>query len=215
MTHPSVILVTDPKWSFARIEDVIVRAASGLPDGGLLVQLRDKAARLADLANLARALRAVTRAVDARFVVNASTSATVDLAYAIGADGVHVPCRRESIAEARRAFAPSAWISTPAHDDTDVVTATRSGASAVLVSPVFASPGKGAPRGVAALETARAIAAPSTLIYALGGIDERNASACAAADGVAVIRALLDAKDAASVAQTLAAPFRAPARPRA
>jgi thiamine monophosphate synthase len=46
-------------------------------------------------------------------------------------------------------------------------------------------------------------------VYALGGVDGPRAAACkdAGADGVAVIRALLDADDVTAVASRLAEPF--------
>ncbi len=72
-----------------------------------------------------------------------------------------------------------------------------------MVSPIFATPNKGAPRGLDAIREARAIA-PELFLYALGGVDESNARACidAGANGVAVVRALFSAPDpeAATVA---------------
>ncbi|HEY8075187.1 MAG TPA: thiamine phosphate synthase, partial [Labilithrix sp.] len=76
----------------------------------------------------------------------------------------------------------------------DVIAAAREGASAVYVSPIFATPGKGAPRGLDAIRRARELAG-DMLVYALGGVDASNAAACitAGADGVALIRAFFDA----------------------
>jgi len=125
----------------------------------------------------------------------------VDLAREIGADGVHLP--KGGVAAAR-AVLPRAWISLAAHDDDDVRRAVSEGADAALVSPIFATPGKGPPRGLEAIRAARAIA-PQLAIYALGGVDESNAAACraAGATGVAVIRALFDAPDPAAAARAL------------
>ncbi|MBX3207084.1 MAG: thiamine phosphate synthase [Labilithrix sp.] len=217
MTAPSVFLVTDPRWSLERIEAVIEAAGRALAPGALGVQLRDKSAPLADLARTARALRAVTARVGARFVVNAPTSEALEVAAAAGADGAHVPCRPDRVAEARGRLGAAAWISTPAHSDEDVSIAAAAGATGVLVSPIFASPGKGPPRGVAALTAARA-RAPDLVVIALGGVDASSAAACAAAgaDGVAIVRALLDAGDPTAMARALDAPFRdrgAPAAP--
>jgi thiamine-phosphate pyrophosphorylase len=82
--------------------------------------------------------------------------------------------------------------------------AIKGGASAVLVSPIFVTKGKGAPRGVEAITRARELVgaapgAPRVLVYALGGVDARNVGACraAGADGVAAIRALYDGDAAA------------------
>ncbi|MBX3211781.1 MAG: thiamine phosphate synthase [Labilithrix sp.] len=236
---PSVLLITDPRWPLARIEEVIEVAGAALAPGAFAVQLRDKAASRADLARSARALRAVTARVGARLVVNAPTIEALDIAADAGADGAHVPCLADRIAGARERLGAAAWISTPAHTDDGVRVARSAGATMVLVSPIFASPGKGAPRGVDALTRARACAsagvtvafagaltaspagaataapADALVVLALGGVDASRVAACAdaGAHGVAVIRALLDAEDAASTARALDAPFQRRASP--
>lgn len=212
---PSVFLVTDPRWSLARTEDVIERAGSALEPGAFGVQLRDKAASLADLARTARALRAVTARVGALLLVNAPGTSELRVAVEAGADGAHVPCAPEQIAEARTRLGAASWISTPAHTDDAVVLAKDAGATSVLVSPIFETPGKGPPRGVAALAAARSLSlslSPSRelVVFALGGVEASRVASCAAAGahGVAVIRALLDADDPAAMARALDAPFR-------
>jgi thiamine-phosphate pyrophosphorylase len=206
---PSLFLITDPRWPLPRVEEVIVTAGAALPPGSLGVQLRDKAASAIELARAAERLRASARRVSARFVVNAPDTSTVRMAREAGADGVHVPCTSAAIAEARDLFGADAWISTPAHAGVDVVTAEAAGATAVLVSPIFATPGKGPPRGVEAIRDARE--GSRIVVLALGGVDATNARACAeaGAHGVAVVRALLDAPDVAALARALHAPFRA------
>ncbi len=235
---PSVLLITDPRWPLARIEEVIEVAGAALAPGAFAVQLRDKAASRADLARSARALRAVTARVGARLLVNAPTIEALDVSADAGADGAHVPCLADRIAGARERLGAAAWISTPAHTDDGVRVARSAGATMVLVSPIFASPGKGAPRGVDALTRARACASAVTaapadavtatsasavtaapadalVVLALGGVDASRVAACAdaGAHGVAVIRALLDAEDAASTARALDAPFQRRASP--
>jgi thiamine monophosphate synthase len=79
------------------------------------------------------------------------------------------------------------------------------------VSPIWDTPGAGtvkpAPRGVEALVRARhaldALPSVPPMLYALGGVDGSRAASCAraGADGVAVIRALLDAADPALLEQ--------------
>ncbi len=205
MISPAVLLVTDPRWSPERIDEVIRGAAGALPPGAFAVQLRDKALSPSDLARTVDRLRTLTSALGATLVVNATTLEALEVAK--DADGAHVPCRPDMLAAARARFASGAWLSTPAHADGDVPIAEDGRATCVLVSPIFASPGKGTPRGVAALREARARS--GLLVFALGGVDESNARACAdaGAHGVAVIRALLDAADVARTARALHAPF--------
>lgn len=209
---PTVILITDRRYALARILEVVDAAGRALDPGKLVVQLRDKAASPSVLASAARALRPVTERVGARLVVNAPRAEIVHVARDAGADGVHVPCRREAIAAARALFGGDAWISAPAHADDDVKVAVAAGATAALVSPIFETPGKGPARGDGALASARTLVGASALaIHALGGVTPPRAVACAdaGADGVAVIRALLDADDPAAVARALDAAFRA------
>ena len=164
---------------------------------GLAVQLRDPELSGRALFLLGTRLRAVTRALGASLVINDR----LDLALSLEADGVHLGRRSVSVADAR-ALLPAAWISVACHAVDDVVRAAGEGADAAVLSPIFASPGKGAPLGVAALAEARAALSARGLpaqLLALGGVDAESAGACftAGADGVASIRAdlggLLDA----------------------
>ena len=198
---PRIILITDPRYAIEHIEKSIEDAASVLDRGDLLVQLRDKRGASDDAA---RRLRDATRAVGMSFVINGDAA----LAKRVAADGVHLGGARPDVASARAVLGSEAFVSIAAHSDDDVRYAVTTHATAVLVSPIFESPGKGPPRGAAALASARAIAGDAVLVFALGGIDDRRAAACSMADGVAVIRALLDASDARVTARGLAAPFR-------
>ena len=178
------MVISDPRYGDARILEV-ARACANVD--GFALQLRDRTDRTDDdLLPLARELRAVVPML----IINRR----VDLARRVRADGVHGE-------ELPPEFA---WRSSPAHDAKQLQNARNAGANAALVSPIFASPGKDAPRGVAAIREARAQAPEMTLV-ALGGIDETNARACreAGADAVAVIRAIFEATDPAALAARL------------
>jgi thiamine-phosphate pyrophosphorylase len=202
--------VTDPRWPLATLESVIEAAAGALGQGVFGVQLRDKSAKSEELVRTAARLRAATSRAGALFVVNAPTDEALAIALDAGADGVHLPCDADRVGAARARLGNGAWISVPAHTDEDVMTARSASATGVLVSPIFNSPGKGPARGVDALVRARACGG-DLVVLALGGVDGSRAAACAeaGAHGVAVIRALLDAADPASVARSLDAPFHA------
>lgn len=207
MIAPAVVLVTDARAPRARTL-AVVRAAACALGPRLLVQHRDKTGARDAVLDDARALLAAAREAGARLVVNGR----LDVAVAAGADGVHLGGdARCDVDDVRRAIGPRAFVSIAAHDDDDVRRAIARGADAALVSPIFASPGKGSPRGVEAIARAREIARDAgakLLVYALGGVDAPRAASCveAGADGVAVIRALYDAdlSDVAAVALTLA-----------
>ncbi len=202
MSDWRVVLVTDPRYELARTCAVVRAAATALGGEHVLVQLRDKEADEASLLASAQELRSVTRAVGARLVINGS----VAVAARAAADGIHVPGRLtasklvSTCAAARELLGSSAIVTTAAHDDDDVRAAVLAGASAVLVSPIFATPGKGPARGLEALRQARAVVVDAARhgaglrVFALGGVTAANAAACieAGADGVAAIRALYD-----------------------
>jgi thiamine-phosphate pyrophosphorylase len=191
--HPRVLQITAadvlPEAAlFAR-----VAALAGRPEAArraFAVQLRDPELPARALLDLGARLRAATRAVGAGLVVNDR----LDLARALGADGVHLGRRSVRIADARALLGAGAWVSVACHAVDEVVRAAEEGADAAVLSPIFPSPGKGAPIGVAAIAAAREALRARGLraaIVALGGVSTGNAAACfaAGADAVAAIRA--------------------------
>jgi thiamine-phosphate pyrophosphorylase len=101
-----------------------------------------------------------------------------DVALAAGADGVHLPV------SAPRETPPGLLVGRSCHTLAEVWEAS---ADFVTFGPVFASPGKGTPAGLAALHEACRL---GKQVYALGGVDWDNAADCmaAGADGIAGIR---------------------------
>jgi thiamine-phosphate pyrophosphorylase len=203
--RPSIFLVTDPQYQDDHLVRVVREVGGSLPAGSFAVQLRDKARDRRSLQAFAERLRAETARCGAPFVVNGD----VDLAIGVGADGVHLGGDAASLDVVRKTWTRM-WISVAAHRDEDVRSAVDGGADAVLVSPIFETPGKMAPRGAAALERAAEIARGAqghrpkegrrgsrVVVYALGGVTRARARECrnAGADGVAVIRALLSSGD--------------------
>jgi len=196
MRTPRVLLITDAAYSDETMVAVIEATARALPEGAFAVQLREKAR--GDRAAWARRLREVTRGLGVGLVVNGD----VRLAREVGAEGVHFGAEATARAVAE---GEGMWRSMAAHRDEDVTEARRRDVDAVLVSPIFATPGKGDPRGLGALTRARELAGGGVTVIALGGIGVQEAGACreAGADAVAVIRALLGAGDVAGAARGL------------
>jgi thiamine-phosphate pyrophosphorylase len=208
---PRILLVTDPAYGDTHIERVVQSIGEAIPGGEFAVQLRDKRRGTEAVRALAARLRSLTAAQGVPLLINRD----VALAVEVGADGVHLGGDGlPGLALARQAF-PRGWISAAAHSDADVLFASDNGLDAVLVSPIYATPGKGPPRGLPALESACACGGPLA-IYALGGIDASRVAACAGAGatGVAVLRALLAADDPVAEARAILAALperRAPA----
>jgi thiamine-phosphate pyrophosphorylase len=186
-------LITPPSGDPA---PAVAAALAVLPRGGAGVQLRQPGLGGRELLEKARALRAVCARFEAPLFVNDRA----DVALAAGADGVHLPARGLSPADARALGLKLVGVS--AHSPEDVVRAAQQGADFALFAPVYETPGKAA-RGEAALAAAcRAAPIP---VLALGGVDETNAARCmeAGARGVACIRAVLGADDPATAALRL------------
>ena len=196
MRTPRVLLITDPAYADDAVVRVVTLAARALPSGAFAVQLRDKGR--AGRAPWGTRLRVVTGELGVPLIINGDAA----LARAVGADGVHFPSNAEdSVVEEARDL----WRSVAAHDDAGVERASLLGVNAVLVSPIFTTPGKGPPRGTKALSRAVALARGELAVIALGGVRVTDVIACyeAGADGVAVIRALLDASQPEEAARAL------------
>jgi thiamine-phosphate pyrophosphorylase len=155
----------------------------------LAVQLRSPELSSCALHRLGERLRRVTARLGVGLIVNDR----LDLARALGVDGVHLGRRSVHVADARALLGADAWVSVSAHCLDDLRAARAEGADAALLSPIFASPGKASPLGLARLREARAVCAEAgaLALIALGGIDARSALSCrrAGSDGVAVLRA--------------------------
>jgi thiamine-phosphate pyrophosphorylase len=190
--------VTDPAFDDDTVLAGVAAAARAIPRGGFAVQLRDRTRRPGDPWPLAPRVRDLTRRLGVPLVVNRD----VRLARTLGAEGVHfgADATPEAVGSAE-----GLWRSLAAHDDDDVARAVAWGMDAALVSPVFATPGKGPPRGTEALGRAQRRAEGRVQIFALGGVGVPQAGACfaAGADGVAVVRALLGAEAPEDVARLL------------
>jgi thiamine-phosphate pyrophosphorylase len=202
---PRLYIVTDRTLTGDRsLVDVVaaaLRGTAGCAPGAVAVQLREKDLGGAPLAELARALRAVTTAAGAALYVNDRA----DVALAVGADGVHLSGTSLAPADAARA-APGLALAVSAHAPDDVAAALASPApiAFALFGPVNDTPAKrryGAPVGVAPLTAAARLGLP---LVAIGGVtvDDVAALRQAGAHGVACIRALIASPDPEQSART-------------
>jgi thiamine-phosphate pyrophosphorylase len=199
-TLPDVLLITDPALSDDELAQRAERVLAAVPRGSIGIQVRDKARPSQAVMGLADRLQRTCRACGAPLYVNDR----LDVALALGADGVHLGGDSIDLGDARQLLGPVAFVSIAAHAGDDVARASKGGATAALLSPIFDTPGKGVPRGTSFISDARSYSR-SLRLYALGGVDRSNAPACvrAGADGVAVIRAVWHAPDPAAAASAL------------
>jgi len=194
---PSLVLVTDRRATSGRELVDVVQAAL---DGGLpAVQLRDKDLSGRALFELAERLRETTRRAGAVLLVNER----VDVAAAVGADGVHLGGGALPVEVARSLMPAGSLVGESVHSAAE---AAASDADFVCFGPVHDTPAKrgfGPPQGLARLRDAvRAAHAP---VLAIGGVDAASVPGIrgVGAAGVAVIRAILEAADPAAATRAL------------
>jgi thiamine-phosphate pyrophosphorylase len=195
-------LVTDRRATAGRPLAVVLDAClgAGLP----ALQLREKDLPAGELVRLASDLRARTGRHGARLLVNDR----VDVALAVGADGVHLPATGLPPAAARRLIGPARLIGVSTHAATEVEAAAAGGADFAVFGPVYETPSKrtdGEPQGLDRLAAAcRRSVLP---VLAIGGVTAERVGEvrAAGAAGVAVIRALLGADDPARATKDLLA----------
>jgi thiamine-phosphate pyrophosphorylase len=143
----------------------VVRAVVGV--GPVAVQIRVKSsARLAY--ELTRAALPLCRAVGALCLVDDR----VEVALAVGADGVHVGASDLPVSVARRLLGPSAIVGGTCRDISDIRSAVLDGASYVGVGPTYRTSTKGGlppPLGPSFVSDLAA-AVPEIPVIAIGGI---------------------------------------------
>lgn len=193
-----------------RDDEALARA---LLDGGArVIQLRIKQAGAGELTRIGRWLRGVCDARGAAMIVNDR----LDVALAVGADGVHLGQTDLPLAEARaaaaslydlewaRSHAHPLWFGVSTHDERQVEAACAGGADYIGFGPVFETRTKLDPdpvQGLAGLRAAvaRAGAVP---VVAIGGITAERVAGVYAAGAAAIcaIRAVNEAPDVRAAA---------------
>jgi thiamine-phosphate pyrophosphorylase len=177
--------------------------------GATLVQLRDKHGSTQAMVETARSIRAKLGPLRVPFLVNDRA----DVAFAAGADGVHLGQDDMTVEDARRLLGPHAVIGLSVKTLEQAMRAPVEHLDYVCIGGVFATASKDNPDPPIGLAGLRAIFAkmrardPDLPIGAIAGIDAGNAASviAAGADGVAVISALSLAPDPQAAARDLRA----------
>jgi thiamine-phosphate pyrophosphorylase len=181
--------ITDSRLSRAgNISDVMEAAACKVE----AVQYRNKNAETRVMYEEALHLREICR--DLTFLINDR----IDIALAVGADGVHLgqtdmPCKT-----AREMLGEEKIIGVTVHNLFEALVAKRDGADYLGVSPIFQTATKsdaGKPAGIALIEEIRRkIDIP---LIAIGGINLSNAPEVigAGADGLCAISCVVESND--------------------
>ena len=182
---------TPPEQRAALLRRITDVARAGVD----LVQLREKDMATADLEELAR---------DAMFLVRENSTTTkllistrVDIALAVGADGVHLPAGSPPVTEIRsnwlRHTNSRLLIGISVHGTEDLRKAEFRSANFAVLAPIFKKTATKA-TGIGLDVLREACAGSGIPVLALGGVNLANARSCldAGAAGVAGIRLFQD-----------------------
>jgi thiamine-phosphate pyrophosphorylase len=186
-------LITDRNLFLSR--DALKAAVEESLKGGIkAVQLREKDIGVRELLDMAYALREITKSYQARLFINGR----VDIAMAVGADGVHLGVSDMPVHAAKKAAGNNMLIGASAHNIGEAKRAEQEGADFVTLGPVYETPSKmqyGKPVGLQTIE--RVKEEVSIPVFAIGGIKKERAGEVlkAGAYGIAVISAILACKN--------------------
>jgi thiamine-phosphate pyrophosphorylase len=170
----NLYLITD-RLNLPAGKDLFIQVEAALRGGLLAVQLREKDMSVDELLPLAQQMRELTRKYDAKLLINRE----IDVALAVGADGVHLGGDSLSIIEARKRIGPDRLIGVSTHAVDEVLHAQQDGADFVTFGPVYATPSKlkyGQPVGLDRLREAVEELGQSLPIFALGGVGSERVS---------------------------------------
>lgn len=165
-----------------------------------LLQLREKNLSARSLFDLTVAASAITRGSQTRLLVNDRA----DIALAANADGVHLASNSMTARVIRSTFPKDFIIGVSTHSLYAATNAAADDADFAVFGPVFDTPGKGEPQGLAALGEICEKLRPFPMI-GLGGVDESNCESVlgTGAVGIAAVRALNDPQSLISIIRKL------------
>ena len=193
-------LVTDSGLSLGRpLEEVVREAVEG---GVTMVQLREKEASTRDFVELALRLKPLCQEAGVPLIINDR----IDVALAVGADGVHIGQSDMPYEVARRLLGPDKIIGLSVENFEDLEVANGLDVDYVGISPVYGTPTKtdtAEPFGLEGLRRAVELSAHPTV--AIGGMNASTIGAVmgVGTDGVAVVSAICSAPSPREAAEEL------------
>lgn len=185
-------LVTDRSLSLGRdLLDIVQAAVQG---GVSVVQLREKECATREFVELGRSVSSLLQQSSVPLLINDR----VDVALAVGANGVHIGQSDMSYNDARHLLGSDAIIGLSVESEAHALAAENLDVDYLGLSPVFTTPTKRELKEQLGLEGVAAIRRVSRhRLVAIGGIHRDNISAIlkSGADGVAVVSAICSAPD--------------------
>jgi thiamine-phosphate pyrophosphorylase len=166
----------------------VKRLAAG---GATIIQLREKSMAASDFYSEAKAAVDIARKAGIRLIINDR----VDIALAVGADGVHLGQDDLPVESARALLGPNAIIGLSTHNLEQAENALKLPVSYLALGPIFTTRTKRNPEpeiGLSRLQQISKVVEAIPLV-AIGGITPENATdvIAAGADSIAQISFLL------------------------
>ncbi len=194
---PRVYPITDISLSGLSHAEQVQELASG---GATFIQLREKQKSANEFYVEAQAAVHVAHQLGVKLIINDR----VDIAMAVGADGVHLGQDDMPVVVARRLLGPDSIIGLSTHNASQALATIGLPIDYLAIGPVFATNSKADAAdvlGLSGLAEVRGIVQTLPLV-AIGGINDSNASAVleTGADSIAVISCLLH--DPAQIKET-------------
>lgn len=192
---PRVYPITDTQLSGLSHAEQVALFADG---GATVVQLRDKHAPALQFYEQAKAALATARERGVQIIINDR----VDIALALGADGVHLGQDDLPPEALRRLLGPDFVIGFSTHNVKQAIEASTWPIDYLAIGPIFQTSTKENPDPVVGLSGLSAVreAIGTRPLVGIGGITPTNARAViqAGADSVALIRGLLTSTEGVS-----------------
>ena len=167
------------------------------------IQLRDRSLDGRAWLTFAQAVQQLARRIrpETEIIVNRR----VDVALAIGAQGVHLGFDAIGLREARGLLGQGPLIGVSTHSVEEAMDAHRGGADYVHLAPIHAPLSKPSTRPALGVPPVHAASAAGVIVFAQGGIDIRRVPALSAAGvaGIAVTGSLLQSDDPHAAALAL------------
>ncbi len=182
-------------------DDMTEFLGAALRGGVDIVQLREKDLDLDAQRRCARDMAPICREFDVPFIVNDSP----ELAFELGADGVHVGQDDVSVERCRHVLGDEAIVGLSTHSNEEFENALTHPASYFSAGPIVATPTKPGRDGTGldyALTSQRCSDRP---VFVTGGVNEHNVADLVAAGlrHFVVVRALTESPDPEVTARTI------------
>ena len=209
----SFYLVTDSSPEILGNRDLVQVVESAIQGGVTIVQYRDKKSETAHLIRTAKKLHDVTLSYKVPLLINDR----IDVALAVGAEGVHIGQEDMDLSTARELLGPEAIIGVTASGIQEALTATENGASYLGIGTVYATPTKTDTKSIIGTDGVNQILHELSFIrydiptVAIGGLNAKNllvvmhqcASSTKRLSGAAVVSAVMAATQPLEAAKEL------------